>query len=173
VPFIIRGPGIPVSSHFQGIAGNVDIAPTIMELAEAEIPSFMNGKSFAKQILQNRNISHSQETWRNMYMIEYWSLGNVTRMDHLVDGVNDTYLAARLLNSTHNYVYAEYYSDTTQLQFGEPVEYEFYDLNKDPWQMKNAYNTAEGSDKLLIMEMRNFIREEYGCKGRSCADRFI
>jgi hypothetical protein len=60
-----------------------------------------------------------------------------------------------------------------QLQFGEPVEYEFYDLNKDPWQMKNAYNTAEGSDKLLIMEMRNFIREEYGCKGRSCADRFI
>ena len=37
-----------------------------------------------------------------------------------------------------------------QLQFGEPVEYEFYDLNKDPWQMKNVYNTAEGSDKLLV-----------------------
>ena len=36
-------------------------------------------------------------------------------MDHLVDGVNDTYLAARLLNSTHNYVYAEYYPDTTQV----------------------------------------------------------
>ena len=37
-----------------------------MELAGAEIPAYMNGKSFAKQIVKTGEPSN----WREMYMIE-------------------------------------------------------------------------------------------------------
>ena len=88
-------------------------------------------------------------------------------MDHLVDGTNNTYLAARLINDTHNYVYAEFYNSrtevnnfsytsmrvfifTVQLSFGTPVEYELFDIDKDPFQLKNLYGTATADQKLVL-----------------------
>ncbi|XP_065829201.1 N-acetylglucosamine-6-sulfatase-like [Oscarella lobularis] len=167
VPFLIRGPGIEAGSHFKGISGNVDIAPTIMELAGAKVPEFMNGKSFVKQVVKTKADS-APGSWREMYMIEYWSLGNVTRMDHLVDGTNNTYLAARLINDTHNYVYAEFYNSRTELSFGTPVEYELFDIDKDPFQLKNLYGTAT-ADQKLVDEFKLFIHKEYGCTGAQCS----
>ncbi|XP_065829466.1 N-acetylglucosamine-6-sulfatase-like [Oscarella lobularis] len=162
VPFLIRGPGIAEGSHFTGIAGNVDIAPTIMELAGAEIPAYMNGKSFAKQIVKTGEPSN----WREMYMIEYWSVGNFTVMNHLIDGINNTYLAARLINDTHNYVYAEFYPILTN-EFDTPVEYELYNIDEDPFEMKNIYGTEE-ADQTLVDALRSFIHKQVGCIGSDC-----
>jgi arylsulfatase A-like enzyme len=36
VPLIVRGPGIPAGSRARGLAANIDLAPTIAEMAQAE-----------------------------------------------------------------------------------------------------------------------------------------
>ena len=53
-PLIFSQPGvIPESKVNEGFVSAVDIFPTILELAGADIPEYLPGKSIAQNILQN------------------------------------------------------------------------------------------------------------------------
>jgi arylsulfatase A-like enzyme len=45
VPLLIRGPGFPQGVHDQRLVGNVDLAPTILDLADAEPDLETDGRS--------------------------------------------------------------------------------------------------------------------------------
>ena len=53
VPFLVRGPGIAAGSTIAAPSGNVDLAPTFIELAGGAVPPTMDGKSMVP-ILQKR-----------------------------------------------------------------------------------------------------------------------
>eukprot|EP00511_Aplanochytrium_stocchinoi_P009394 CAMPEP_0204864468 /NCGR_PEP_ID=MMETSP1348-20121228/4082_1 /ASSEMBLY_ACC=CAM_ASM_000700 /TAXON_ID=215587 /ORGANISM="Aplanochytrium stocchinoi, Strain GSBS06" /LENGTH=589 /DNA_ID=CAMNT_0052015113 /DNA_START=333 /DNA_END=2103 /DNA_ORIENTATION=- len=60
---------------------------------------------------------------------------------YLVDSVHsNTWRALRVINSTHNIQYIEYDPAWKFLEGAELQHYELYDLNKDPFQLKNIYN---------------------------------
>ena len=40
-------------------------------------------------------------------------------------------------------------SYSAQLSFGTPVEYELFDIDKDPYQLKNLYSAATADQKLV------------------------
>ena len=165
VPFLIAGPGIPASTSFEFIAGMVDVSPTLLTLGGGKPPGSMDGKSFAELLMQKE--PQKTVAWRDKHMLEYWSLGNVVRYDHYIDMPNNTYIGARLLNSTHNYLYVEFYNGEDVVSFDDPLEYELFDITKDPYQMKNLYGTAE-EDKELVQELHDFLHKQITCKGQDC-----
>jgi hypothetical protein len=46
-----------------------------------------------------------------------------------------------------------------------PYFYEAYDLNKDPWQLTNIYDTLSEQDK---KDYAAQLSKLYGCQGSSC-----
>ena len=176
VPFHIVGPGIPAGSKYDFVAGMVDVAPTLLSLGQtvggrvenqqpAPALAKMDGKSFADLLMKGEEGARASE-WRDKHMIEYWSLGNVIRLEHYIDMPNNTYIGVRLINSTHNFLYAEFYDGVDEVSFLSPLEYELFDVTKDPYQLVNIYGTAETKD--LAMELHNFIHKQIVCKGSDC-----
>lgn len=45
-PLIVRGPGIPHGVIESELVGNHDIAPTVADMADANVPAFVDGRSF-------------------------------------------------------------------------------------------------------------------------------
>jgi arylsulfatase A-like enzyme len=69
VPFMVRGPGVPVS-RVDELVVTVDLAPTLLELAGAPIPDSVDGRSLAS-FLRGR----PPAAWRREALIENWGAG--------------------------------------------------------------------------------------------------
>ena len=169
VPFFIRGPGIPPGSTFSFVASMVDIAPTLLSLAGAKSASLerMDGRSFSDLLFSYGESSQQEkeEVWTDKVMLEYWSLENVTRYGHYIDLPNNTFIGVRLLNETHNFLYVEFYSTDNVTAFKWPLEYELFDISKDPYQMHNLYGTTE-EDKSLVHELHDYLHWQVFCRGQ-------
>ena len=45
VPLVVRGPGVSAGASFDELVANIDIAPTVLDLADVEEPRWMVGAS--------------------------------------------------------------------------------------------------------------------------------
>ena len=63
-PLIVRGPGVPEGATRDEMVQNVDLAPTIAELANAKVPGFVDGRSMAP-LLRGKPTN-----WRNAAFFE-------------------------------------------------------------------------------------------------------
>ncbi|CAI5455579.1 unnamed protein product [Caenorhabditis angaria] len=72
VPFFMRGPGIPRNAIFTEIVSNIDIAPTMLNIAGVEKSVRMNGRSLLDlvAIKKNNKRSKSMKPWRDTILIE-------------------------------------------------------------------------------------------------------
>uniref|UniRef100_A0A0N4ZSQ9 Sulfatase domain-containing protein n=1 Tax=Parastrongyloides trichosuri TaxID=131310 RepID=A0A0N4ZSQ9_PARTI len=78
VPFYIRGPGIGKNRKINNIVSNIDIAPTILNIAGVEIDKEMDGKSFLSLILNNSN--NDENGWRDTLLIERGKMPKLKRI---------------------------------------------------------------------------------------------
>ncbi|CAE7232448.1 Gns [Symbiodinium pilosum] len=193
VPMLIRGPGVQRGSRVEAVAGMVDMAPTLVELAGGD-PDVdeMDGRSLAPLL------AGKTPKWRSVYPIEYWSQGNIKRgapesqqcnpsegadcrkswctcRYHSLDGENNTYLAARYVGEAGDFLLAQFYADRTPsgdlpriFEDLSPVFIEFYDLKADPWQMDNLYPQAESTHRQLLRHLRKVLFAMSRCRGRAC-----
>ncbi|KAH9488244.1 Extracellular sulfatase Sulf-2 [Bulinus truncatus] len=79
VPLIVRGPGIRPGTIISNIISNVDIAPTVIDMAKAEVPEHMDGDSFMKLIRAAQDplkvdkrgfVNIPNKPWRDTVLIE-------------------------------------------------------------------------------------------------------
>uniref|UniRef100_A0A914DWT6 Uncharacterized protein n=1 Tax=Acrobeloides nanus TaxID=290746 RepID=A0A914DWT6_9BILA len=80
VPFFMRGPGLQRDVEINSIVSNIDIAPTIIDMAGLNIPKHMDGRSILdligtgykhKRAHFNANISTTEnKSWRQTLLIE-------------------------------------------------------------------------------------------------------
>jgi len=190
IPMVIRGPGIAANTTFDWIGSNVDVGPTFLALAgvdPTQTSPVMDGKSFAHKLIDPSAPSVPQSTalsvrrelqvlegmaegtsWRDHHWVEYNSLGNVVRTEHLVDDPkSNTYRALRFHDSAYgNILYAEFtalknwdYTNTTDLFI------EMFDLDKDPHQL---HNTASHYSPALKAKFHEMAVEQFSCSGSSC-----
>ncbi len=117
VPLIVRGPGLPAGRTLQHLALNIDLAPTLAELAGVTAPSFVDGRSL-RPLLTGASLSPG--AWRQDFVVEYWS-----HSPRRLPG----YKALR----TKDHLYVEYATG----------ERELYDLRADPYELRNLANSAD------------------------------
>jgi N-acetylglucosamine-6-sulfatase len=144
VPFIARGPGIAEGSSVQKIALNIDLFPTLAELAGIATPPFVDGRSLAPLIMG------SDRGWRDVALIE--GFGKETESN---EGAETSTPAFRALRS-EDVLYTEY----------ETGERELYNLRKDPYQIANI---AREVPKSLLREYSRQLEALATCAGSECA----
>jgi len=138
VPLWIRGPGITPGRTVNGLIGNVDIAPTICEAAGVTPGLPVDGRSFLP-LAKGTSIP-----WRTRYLIERVGGGRA-----LVG-----------IRSKDNYLFHEF----TEKRSGE-VAGEYYNLNSDPYEMVNGYNSLNAGTR---NQMRKLVSNYRQCSGASC-----
>ncbi len=125
-PMLMRYPGvIKPGSKINDLVMNIDLAPTLLQAANAAVPIDMQGQSFLPR-LQNKN--HKS---RDAIYYHYYENG-----EHAV--------------SPHFGIKTKRYK---LIRFYKRVEgWELFDLQKDPNEMNNIYNTNQG--KALIKKLK-------------------
>jgi N-acetylglucosamine-6-sulfatase len=119
VPLVIRGPGVPRGVTRSQVALNNDFAPTFAFWAGVTPPAFVDGRSLAPLLT-----SSPPATWRTAFLVEH----RRTSEEFAYVRAIPNYSAVR----TARYNYVEY-------QTGEK---ELYDLNADPTELTNIYDSA-------------------------------
>jgi len=142
MPFIVRYPkAIKPGSSTDDFALNVDFAPTFLDYAGVETPSFMQGNSL-RPVLEGA----TPEDWQTSIYYRYW--------EHLSEPHN---VGAHYGIRTKRYKLIYYYGESlgasnTKDETREP-EWELFDLQEDPAELNNVYHDPKYAD--TVKELKN------------------
>eukprot|EP00980_Cylindrotheca_fusiformis_P030282 scaffold24620_cov137-Cylindrotheca_fusiformis.AAC.4 len=189
LPMMIRGPNIQHDSVNPVLGSHVDVMPTLLGLAanvvdDSIIPETMDGSNLAGELLQSndsgstptviddsRKLEGTTPLQPSSLLVEYMSLGNVVRYQHLMDTFNHTFLALRVLNDTplSNIKYVEFWDSRTDWEYrGEQaLEAEFYDLDADPYEISNLIHQIPSAYKEALHKK---MMRMFHCRGDDCRD---
>ncbi|MDM1295701.1 sulfatase [Sphingobacterium sp. N143] len=135
-PLLIRYPKeIKAGQSSKALVQNLDFAPTILDYAGIEIPTDMQGKSF-RGLLNGK-----QHKWRDAVYYTYYEYPSI----HMVK----RHYGIR----TDRYKLMHFYYDVD--------EWELYDLEKDPQEMHNVYNSPAYSKVRQQMHKKLEDAREY------------
>jgi arylsulfatase A-like enzyme len=141
VPLAMRGPGIPAGMKVQGMALNIDLAPTFAAWAGVEPPAFVDGRSLMP-LLEDPGAP-----WRRSFLIQRLGLESDERLEP----------ANALAIRTERHTYIAYNNG----------EREMYDLSADPEQAESIEPTA---DRALIDALAARLTELRSCAGQGCRE---
>lgn len=137
-PLIVWGPGVPAGGNVSSIALNIDVAPTIAELAGVPAPAFVDGRSLVSWL------RGQTPPWRHAFAEEVWDETEVTSPRTSFEQIR-----------TDDYSYTEFFDG----------ERELYDLRVDPYELQNINAGAPSS---LTNQLSTWLHELRGCQGASC-----
>jgi len=174
VPALVRGPGITPGSTVPAVTSMVDIAPTILEFAAGAgaVPTTMDGHSLAPLLLGGARGAAAAAGWRDSALIEYQSIAQKGvgpgHLKHPVDGVNNTFRALRVMNASHNLMYAEFTDVSKAADWNFPDAslnfFELYNVTDDHFMLENIYASA---DQELKDRLHAQLRAQFNCKGQA------
>ncbi len=128
MPFIVRYPHlIHAGSVSDAIINNVDFAPTLLDMAGQTAPAEMQGRSFLP-ILQG----NTPGDWRTATYYRYWM--------HMAHHDNPAHYGLRTARYKLIFFYGLPLDAAGAVDDPTPPYWEFYDLEKDPHEMNNAYS---------------------------------
>jgi N-acetylglucosamine-6-sulfatase len=154
-PFILRYPPLVGKRRTEGkLIAVIDLAPTFYELAGLPIPNGMDGRSLVPLL-------RGASEWRDAILLEGWpgsdasqakgkvkennemeaeeaGLAQGPKQEHI--NQNQDYRAIR----TKDYVYIETEGDKPEL----------YDLNKDPYEMRNLADESQSAEVVKNLRYR-------------------
>jgi len=138
VPLLVRYPRlVQAGREADPMVLNIDIAPTVLDLAGVAIPDWMHGRSMVP-LLKGETTD-----WRKDWLYEYFEFpgAHSVRKNR---GVR-----------TERYKLIHYYE--------EPEEFELYDLEQDPGETKNLYGEAAHAELVARLKQRIVeLRRETG-----------
>ena len=137
MPLIVKWPGVTKGTVNTDLVQNLDYAETFLDLAGAEIPADMQGRSLVPVLK-----GETPDDWRESIYYHYYEYPSV----HMV--------------ARHNGIRTQRYKLIHFYQFDE---WELYDLEKDPDELTNLYGKPEYAD--LAGELKRDLvelREHYG-----------
>nr|WP_299381157.1 sulfatase [Allomuricauda sp.] len=149
MPFVIRYPKeIRAGSRNKDLIQNIDFPALMADYAGIEKPDFVQGRSFRENLK-----GHTPADWRKAAYYRYW-LHQPQRPGHF--GIRN-----------ERYKLAFYYGQPLDVIWAEPAvtqpAWEFYDLQKDPMEVRNAYNDPQYAQIIKQMKVElERLRKEIG-----------
>jgi len=139
VPLVVEGPAVfKPDSTVDAVVANIDIGPTILELAGLETPKHMDGRSFLKVATGQTPASE----WRDYLLYEYYWEWNFPQTPSMFAVRGD------------RYKFISYHGiwDTDEL----------YDLENDPHEMKNLINDPgmQSTVKQLRTSLNQILKQQ-------------
>uniref|UniRef100_A0A8C1KJ65 N-acetylglucosamine-6-sulfatase n=2 Tax=Cyprinus carpio TaxID=7962 RepID=A0A8C1KJ65_CYPCA len=170
VPLLVRGPNIKPNQTSPLLIANVDLGPTILDIAGYNVnETQMDGMSFLPIMTSKGNSS----TWRSDILVEYEGEGSNTSDPACPllgpgvsecfpdcvceDSYNNTYACVRTVAQAANLQYCEF--DDNE------VFVEVYNLTADPFQLSNI---AKSIDQEVLEKMNHRLMMLQSCSGQSC-----
>ena len=149
MPFLLRYPkSVEAGTVNTDMACNVDFAPTWLDLADAPVPNYMQGRSLMPLCTGN-----TPDDWTDLAYHRYWMN---------CDGSHDA--RAHYGIRTHDFKLIYWYNQPLD-QAGAnpdpldlPPEWELFDLKKDPLELINVYNEPDYAD--VVKEMTGKLEAE-------------
>jgi arylsulfatase A-like enzyme len=145
IPLIVSGPGVPRGRVVRGQVSNIDLAPTLLDMARARPGRTLDGVSLLPAIRDPRR--------RPRRALQLEALDPLFRGDVPVNAWDRPYSGVR----TDRYTYVVY---------TETGEQELYDRRRDPHQLENVAS-APAYAAVKARLARKLARLE-DCRGRSC-----
>ena len=148
MPFVIRYPKeIPAGTRNSDIIMNIDFAALLADYTGIAAPALSQGESFRENLKGN-----TSDGWRESMYYRYWTQEDI-RPAHL--GIR---------NKRHKlmFVYGMHINPKNTKAKVSPPSWEFYDLERDPKELRNLYNEPEYAT--VIEEMKQELvrlRGEY------------
>lgn len=141
MPLLVRYPAaVQAGTRTHALAMNVDFAPTFLDFAGLEIPADIQGRSL-KPILENEG--QIPTDWREAVYYHYYEYPSW----HMVK----RHYGIR----TDRYKLIHFYNDVD--------EWELYDLETDPMEMKNVYNDPAYTEiKVQMHQKLTELQQQYG-----------
>ncbi len=196
----------------QALFSHVHLMPTLLGLATGEhysqdiLPTTMDGTNLAGLLLdQGRNLHRNHQTVVSpnttaatssvSLLVEYTSLGNVVRYQHLVDTFNHSFVALRIMpayhhenqlpinttnenNSSTDTSSIKHISNLKYIEFrdsrvdwnntGPPLERELYDLDQDPYELNNLLALPNKVSISLLLALDIKMKRLVACSGDDC-----
>lgn len=141
VPFIVRGPNVPAGQRLDPIVLNIDLAPTFAEIAGAEPPDFVDGRSFLPLL------ADPDRPWREGFLVE--------RRQLPARGIAG-WAGFNALRT----------ADWTYVEYGDG-ERELYNHEDDPHQLQNLAAEAAPS---LRDALSSRLAELVNCAAAACRE---
>jgi N-acetylglucosamine-6-sulfatase len=152
VPLIMRGPGIPRDRVSSALVGNIDLAPTILGLADAQPSKPEDGLSllpFARNPARHSRRPLLHETGGRRYVParehDSGEAGPIRRVM--------SYRAVR----TERWLYVEYRDGAREL----------YDLRRDPQELNSLH--ADPDHQRVLLALHRVLHGLARCRGTACA----
>ncbi|XP_034259005.1 N-acetylglucosamine-6-sulfatase [Pantherophis guttatus] len=169
VPLLVRGPGIKPNQTNKMLVANIDLGPTILDIAGYDLnKTQMDGTSLLPLLRGEIN-----KTWRSDVLVEYQGEGHNSSdptcpalgpgVTHCFpdcvceDAYNNTYACVRTLSTKWNLQYCEF--DDRE------VFVEVYNLTADPHQITNIAKTI---DQEILEKMNYRLMMLQSCAGATC-----
>lgn len=146
VPFLVRGPGIAAGSETDQLALNIDILPTVLQMAGASVPGFVDGRSLLPVMQGNAS------NGRQHALLE--GFGKETGDEGSSEAAAPPFRALR----GHEALYVEY---------PESDEKEYFDLQADPYLLDNTYRRVSRQSTRAYSRLLAQITD---CQGGRCRE---
>jgi arylsulfatase A-like enzyme len=160
VPLLIRGPGFPAGEKRRQIVGNIDLAPTIAELAGATPSRVVDGESLLPYASDPGHRADRSLLFESDFDEVEGQHAVVVPPYH--EGVNVFYDAIR----TPRFKYVHWFRDVN----GEEAdEYELYDLAADPYELQSLHRSPRHA--AVRRELAAQLETLADCVGPGCRRR--
>jgi arylsulfatase A-like enzyme len=152
LPLLIRGPGLPRGRRTKALAGDVDLAPTILNATPARPSRALDGRSvlpFARNV-RLRSLRPFLHTTAGQ-----GARGRVNTREGGARGTQTRVPAWSAVRTTR-WLYVEYKGGQREL----------FDLKRDPWELRSR--AGDPTIRPLIRTLRRALGDLRTCRGRSC-----
>jgi len=194
IPFVIRGPGVARNQSTDQFALNIDIAPTIVDMATGQIPKVFDGMSLVPYLSEERlstvNEWHSKNaaSANQQFLIEYYGeqydaetgvsmCGGYPGFESTVcDMWNNSYQCVRAINTSegakevNGSIYCEFncYDGSHEVIACDKEtvqgQGEYYELDVDYFELDNKWKTL-GKNGVEVYQQR--IGSLMNCSGQT------